>query len=746
MKIDKSKYIGRFCDEASDHLKKIGDGLLKLEKDQNDAETMNQIFRSAHTIKGSARMLGLSKISEVSHKLEDALEAVKKGELKLAQWQFSAIFSSLDALSAVVADVRKNHNDSGFDNEAVIKSLVAALKGEEPPTPAAKQESRPEPSVPPPPTIAEKPPRPEPQEQKKAAVQEDETLRINASKLDETIKIMGEIIASQSRLKEHGNALEELIKAMRRAIESLPERAGTSAQEQAEYEDAKGALMAALNAERLFLGGYKNDVAYQSILTDQLMERGARLRMLPLSTIFDSFHRYVRDIAVSINKSVELKITGGDTELDKKIIENIGDPLMHMIRNCIDHGLETPEARKKAGKPAAGAITIAAGHEGGAVFIHVSDDGDGIPLEKIKQKAVEKRIHTPEALEQLSEAEIINLIFRPGFSTSTFITDISGRGVGMDVVRQNIVEKLKGSISVTTAEGKGTDFHITLPLTLAIMRVFLVSAANTVFGIMVASVEEVMKIRKTDVIAVVDKRAIRLREQLVPLVDLSALVGMSVKGSGSSEDLNVVVLISSGEKLAVVVDAMISEEDMEIKPLPSHLKKVPLISGVAMTGKNEIALVINTPRLFSASKNVKEAEQVAGAGKTGGEREINILVVDDSVNTRDIEKSILESYGYKVNVAADGMEAFEKAQNFNYDLVVTDVEMPILDGFSLTEKLRKDANYKHTPIIIVSSRDKDEDKRKGVQAGANAYIIKGSFDQSNLLDTVRTLLDVNMPS
>jgi CheY-like chemotaxis protein/chemotaxis signal transduction protein len=314
----------------------------------------------------------------------------------------------------------------------------------------------------------------------------------------------------------------------------------------------------------------------------------------------------------------------------------------------------------------------------------------------------------------------------------------------MDVVRQNVVEKLKGSIFVTTVEGKGTDFHITLPLTLAMMRVFLVSIGEMVFGLMVNSVEEVMKIRKSEVIAVVDKKAIRLREQLVPLVDMASLVDLPVKSSASSDELNIVVLLSSGEKLAVAVDSMISEEDMEIKPLPSHLRKVALVSGVALTGKNEIALVLNTPRIFTASKNVKGVQQSSSANKS--DREINILVVDDSVNTREIEKSILESYGYKVNVAADGMEAYEKAQGFNYDLVVTDVEMPILDGFSLTEKLRKEAAYKHTPIIIVSSRDREEDKRKGIQAGANAYIVKGSFDQSNLLDTVQTLLDVASPA
>ena len=755
MKIDKTKYIGRFCDEATEHLKKISDGLVTLEKVQDDAETMNLIFRSAHTIKGSGRMLGLSRIGAVAHILEDVLETVKKGELKLTQAQFSVLFNAVDAASAALVDVRQSQSDTGFDHEPVLASLSGILKGDEPQKDIAvlEQTASGHPAAPPlgaalPETpLSSSPGKPYTATsvvQREAAAKTDETLRISASKLDEAIKIMGEIISSQSRLREHGNTLESILKNLRRAIETLPENIGKDKHEQNAYEETKAALASSANSIQQLWAEYKNDVAYQSILTDQLIDRGSRLRMLPISTILDTFPRYARDLAVSCNKTIELKITGGETELDKKVIENIGDPLMHMIRNCIDHGIESAEQRKKSGKPETGNITIAAGYEGGSVFVHISDDGGGIPLDKVRQKAMNKRIHTPEALNQMPEQDVINLIFMPGFSTSNFITDISGRGVGMDVVRQNVVEKLKGSISVTTEAGKSTDFHITLPLTLAMMRVFLVSLGDMVFGIMVNSVEEVIKLKKTEVIAVVDKKAIRLREQLVPLVELSALVGLHGKSIDSTDDLNLVVLTSSGQKLAVVVDSMINEEDMEIKPLPAHLRHVPLVSGVALTGKNEIAMVLNTPRLFSASRNVNTVEFTAATGNNGA-RAINILVVDDSVNTREIEKSILESYGYIVSVAADGMEAYEKAQSFNYDLVVTDVEMPVMDGFSLTEKLRKVDNYKRTPIIIVSSRDRDEDKRKGVQAGANAYIVKGSFDQSNLLDTVQTLLDVSIP-
>lgn len=754
MKIDKTKYVSRFCDEATEHLKKISDGLVQLEKAQDDSETLNVIFRSAHTIKGSGRMIGLSKISEVAHQLEDILDSVKKGELRLKQAQFNMLFGAVDATSAAIVAVRQTQNDSSFDHEPVLKSLADILREEGSPgnIATAKQADTPRPALLPASAAQPEPPpffepndlSPSPPAAQQAAAKADETLRISAAKLDETIKIMGEIISSQSRLREHGNTLESILKSLRVTVEAMPENISNSGHEQEVYGKTKCALATSLNTIRQFLAEYKNDVAYQSILTDQLMERGARLRMLPISTILDAFPRYARDIAVACGKSIELRITGGETELDKKIVENIGDPLMHMIRNCIDHGIESAEQRKESGKPETGCITIAAGYEGGSVFVHVSDDGGGIPLDKIRQKAIDKRIFSPEALSQMSESDTIKLIFRPGFSTSSFITDISGRGVGMDVVYQNVVEQLKGSIVVSTEAGKGTGFHINLPLTLAMIRVFFVSLGDRVFGVMVSTVEEVMKLKKADIIDIVDKKAIRLREQLVPLVELSALVGLTGQKHESSDELNLVVLNSSGEKLAVVVDSMISEEDMEIKPLPRHMKHVPLVSGVALTGKNEIALVLNTPQIFSASRNMSVAKSSSATG-ANGMRDTYILVADDSVNTREIEKSILESYGYKVDVAADGMEAYERAQNFNYDLIVTDVEMPVLDGLSLTGKLRQNARYKHTPIIIVSSREREEDKRKGVQAGANAYIVKGSFEQSNLLETVRVLLDAPKP-
>ena len=356
----------------------------------------------------------------------------------------------------------------------------------------------------------------------------------------------------------------------------------------------------------------------------------------------------------------------------------------------------------------------------------------------MKEKALQKKLYDKETLNAMPAGEILNLIFRPGFSTSSFITDISGRGIGMDVVKDTIAVQLKGSIHMRTEAGKGTTFHIKLPLTLAIMRVFLVTAGDALFGLMVDSIVEVLKIKRSEVIDVVDKKAIRLREKLLPVVELRSI--LSLPNDAAGEDPTMVILSYGEEMLGVVVDSLISEEDMGIKPLPQHMKNSGLVSGVSVTGKNDIVVVLDTSKVFAMAKDVKTS--IAAKAMGSARKEVHILVVDDSVNTREIERSILESYGYHVDVATDGLDGYEKSQSFQYDLIVTDVEMPRMDGFSLTERLRKDDAYKHTPIVIVSSRDKENDKRRGMQAGADAYIVKGSFEQSNLLSTIQTLVEM----
>lgn len=744
MKIDKTKYIARFVAEAVDHLKNMNDGLLALEKNSAEQESLNLVLRSAHTIKGSSRMLGLSLIGELAHKLEDALEVLKTEQRGPAF--FDAVFKALDLIAEMVDEV-KGGGENTQDLNDIIELLYKATQGD---TPEFKEEKLPDMSVPP--TVLEEETQPDAvkqqdeakpaesvrQQEKKLPEQQikntnADTVRIDTSKLDQATKLVGELVSNQSRLRRNLAAIEAIRRESAKNLDQVSNLAGAG---EAYQEALQSTQKINIMLRQLDLD-YKNDLVYQSLLTEELLENVSRMRMLPISTILGQFHRYVRDISASCGKKVELITEGDETELDKTIIDKIGDPLLHMLRNSIDHGIETPDDRTKARKSSTGVIKIRAGYDAGSACIDISDDGAGISIQKVKEKAVQKKLYDMATLDEMPENQIVNLIFMPGFSTSTFITDISGRGVGMDVVKNTIVEQLKGSVHVQTVAGQGSTFHIKLPLTLAIMRVFQVKVGEALIGMTVSSIAEVMKIKHDEIIDVVDKKAIRLREKLIPVVHLSSIVSLPANPAGKYA--MVLVLSHADELLGVIVDSLISEEDMEIKVLPRHMKNNGLVSGVAVTGKNDIVMVLNISKIFALAKNVRTTKAVNNA--TESARSVHILVVDDSVNTREIERSILESFGYHVDVACDGLDGYEKAQAFHYDLIVSDVEMPRMDGFSLTEKLRKDAAYKHTPIVIVSSRDKEEDKRRGMQAGANAYIVKGSFEQSNLLSTVQTLVE-----
>ncbi len=723
--------LAEFFEELGDNIDKLEKGIAQLEKSPEDMEIINNIFRELHTIKGNAAIFEFQDISKLAHSLEDLMQKVRSGLLKINTHFVDHLFEGLGYLAKLKENVAENKNEQ-IDVSAIIAKTEEYLDGPKQGKEINKEPEKPRKTTPP------KIP-PKQGTAKKTKAKSHESIRIKSSKLDETIKLMEEVISHQSRLKYQLLHLRDIENLARKNVELLnrcnDEGAFSSLNGEArKIVDTAHSLH--LKLEK-FSSSSRDDVTLQELLTEELREKALKLRTLPLSTVFDTFHRAVRDMARSMGKTINLIVEGGETELDKKMIEKIADPLLHMIRNSIDHGIENPEHRRKAGKPEIGTLKISACYEGGNVLLELSDDGGGIPLDKVKEKALQRNLFTEEKLDQMAKPEIINIIFHPGFSTNSIITDVSGRGVGMDIVRENIVDQLKGSIQVETEETRGTSFFIRLPLTLAIMRSLQVQVMDLVFAIPVNSVTEIVRTGKTELIDVLDRKAIKLRDEMIPLVKLEDVLGITGRKQPVSDELLVIIVCMGNEKLGLIVDSLIDEEDVVVKPLPSHMKDIQWVSGVTISGKNEVINVLHVPMIIHASKEMKA---LTPAKKTTKEAK-NILMVDDSISTREIEKDILESHGYKVNLAVDGLDAFEKAAEFQYDLVVTDIEMPNMDGFSLTEKLRDSDDYKHTPIVIVTSREKDEDKERGIQVGADAYIIKGSFDQSNLLETIQNLIE-----
>ncbi len=785
MAFDKKKFIHKFVDEANDHIDRLNEGLVSLESNPGDEETVSEIFRSAHTIKGSSRILGLISISVVAHKLEDALSALRDGKISQSKVLFNLLFKAADLISEFVQRVQEGEeveDDTTEICERLEKAALGELEDEavtEPPpekivekaeekessfnkiekeesleeeTPVVKttteqvslkKESSPPSDVSVPKDVSVSPSSPKPQAQKplkKPRV--SETVRVKTEKLDETVNLMGEIVSNHIRLKQNWVDINEIGKVSKKYLETF---SGFT------YEDGKLSSEDSRDLFEQFQGIYgklrqlsvwtKDVLNFQTLLTDQLREKVLKMRMLPLSTVLDAFPRMVRDISSTCNKEVNFLVEGGETELDKKIIEKIGDPLLHMIRNSVDHGIEAPADRIRDGKPEAGTIRLKASYEGGNVLLELRDDGRGIPLRKIKEKALAKKMFGEEMLNNMTENEIVNLIFRPGFSTSAAITDVSGRGVGMDVVRENIVMNLKGSIQVETVEGKGTCFFIRLPLTLAVMRVLLISVSNHKFALPLDSVKEIVKASKEQIIKVVDKRAISLRDEIIPIVNLDFALDLPVKSNGQSEEVNIVLVEMGNECLGLVVDTILSEEDMEIKSLPNHMKNNEIVSGVTLSGKNEVVLALHVPKLFFIAKD-ENPDKLTPESEVNfiEEQKHNILVVDDSESAREVQKSILESFGYKVALAVDGVDGYKVAQEKQFDLVISDIEMPRMNGFEFIKKLKMEDSYRHTPVIVVSSRNEELYKRKGMQAGADAFIVKSGFDQSKLLKMVQNLI------
>lgn len=725
MALDLKKFLERFVEEAREHLARMGAGLEALERSSSDTENINLIFRCAHTIKGSARMLKLIAISDTAHHLEDLLSVLRDGSLPYSSELGRLLFRAVDAIAALVELMPAGAPLPPAD--AALCAELAQAAGHRAPVlaesnePAPRQAAEPdEPAM----SVMSAAPASAP-----IASKSPETVRIRLSKLDELIKLMGEVVASHARARQRLADLREL--EFKRHGKEQAALAGNPAwrHQQAQLHQFSLAL--------------RDDVQTQELLMDELHSKILIMRMLPLAMVFDPVGRMLRELAPAMGKQVECIILGSEMELDRQIIDKLGEPVMHLLRNALDHGIEPPAERLAAGKPASGKITLIARQEGGAMLIEISDDGAGINQDQLCQKALRLGLLSAERRTAMAPEEILDLIFLPGLSTSPIITDISGRGVGMDVVKRCIVDELQGEISIATHPGLGSTFTLRLPMSLALMRVLLVTAGGIAFGFIAQNVVELLRVLETDFLLIGERRVVIIRNEFVPVVTLATLLNLPSEAADSgltdahSSGCLLLVLRVRNEKLALLIDTLADERDMVVKPLPPHMQGLPMVSGMVTTGKDELVNILHVPALLEqARRRVLEP----AAKKHLAHQAARILVVDDSLNTREIEKDVLEAHGYQVTLAEDGQDGLRKALADDFDAILTDIEMPNMDGFTLTERLRQEEKYRAVPIIIITSRAKDEDKRRGVQAGADAYIVKGDFEQSNLVEILHKLL------
>jgi len=590
------------------------------------------------------------------------------------------------------------------------------------------------------------------------AVVED-TIRVGTSKIDSLMARSGELLVAGLKIDQRLHELAEI----NHSIEDWnrewlkAKSAHSTLFHDSDSETLRPLIrLLDLNQERLknlaiqvgeLHRGFAGDALHLARVTNDLGEGVMKVRMLPVSTVFDAFPRLVRDLARENGKEVELQMEGTETELDRKVLEEIRDPLIHLLRNAVDHGIEKPEARLKAGKPARGNITLKAFQKGNSIVIEASDDGGGINRDKVRQVAVKNGLLTPDEADALSNDEAIQLIFTPGFSTSPTVTGTSGRGVGMDVVRRN-VEALQGLVDVESVFGQGTTIALTLPLTLATTQELLVQVGDQTYGIPIAAVERILRISPKDIASVAGRRAIVVDSEPVSLVRLAEVLERpnAEQQVGADEKMPAVILGSARRRIAFLVDNVVGQQESVIKGLGKQLARVRNVAGATILGSGQVIMVLNPVDLMksvrgSVSRVVAAPQVSAATAKTKKVKQSSVLVVDDSLSTRTLEKSILETAGYRVTVATDGVEALSLLRsNGSVDLIVSDVLMPHMDGLELTATVKKDPNLKKIPVVLVTSLDSQADRERGLEVGADAYIVKSKFDQSNLLETIAQLV------
>ena len=828
--IDDQELWALFRAEAEEHLQLLDAGLLRLEKDAGNPNTIEAIFRSAHSLKGTARMMAADEIQNLAHVFEDALlGAVRRGE-QLEEAVIEQLYAALDALRASVMAALSGQTQNTSPKNSPISPQAETISGknaliseqnegiskrnalileqnegisernegiskrngsvseqngsvlERNETVPKQNEDVPKQNG----NVSEQ--NGDVSEQNASVAERDgdvssgigttsalaagatdadqtalapawkiETMRVNTARLDGLLSMAGELVVSTKRAARAKAEIERVQELREEALKLRLDQKRVLRAIEAELGDKP--IMREL--ERLFEGlGAKWEQA--GAVTDRMMsaqEDMARLenvvgdleaairavRLLPLSTLFGQFPRSVRDLAKLQGKRVELVIEGAETLADKRVLEELKDPLMHMVRNAVDHGIETPETRTERGKTPAATLVLRGSQSASHVNIELEDDGRGLDVKAIGASALKKGLVSASELEAMTARQIQDLIFAPGFSTAAQVTDVSGRGVGLDVARENVA-RLRGTIEVESRPGRGCTFRLILPLTLATTRVLLVRARGQTFALSIERVARVFLLERGARFSLQSRPNFSLDGEPVPFADLGDLLQIPANSGRQNADEAVpcVVLSEGGERLGLCVDAVIEEQEIILKPPCAALEHLRHVAGATILETGDVCLLLAPAALMALAHNqgVARAPQSAVSSGVPSERAQakSLLLVEDSLVTRTQEKRILENAGYVVTTAVDGLDGWGKLVGGEFDGIVSDVEMPHLNGFDLTARVRSQPKYDELPVVLVTSLASDADRRRGLEVGANAYIAKGDFDQKALLETLKLLV------
>ena len=764
---DMKEIMEDFLIEAFELIEQIDHDLVELEANPEDLELLNRIFRVAHTVKGSSSFLNFDVLTELTHHMEDVLNKARKGELKITPDIMDVVLESVDMMKGLLESIRDNGSDAaaGIDIKNICVRLTQISEGEAPSAaleapaaaPAPEPVKEPEPVAPaeeaapevsdaelsklsdseveaeierllkvrkaedqarraskgiapkspeeiaPATSAAPAPaPKPAPSRERDAdkkvpaansssAVAQEQTIRVEVKRLDHLMNLIGELVLGKNRLLKIYDDVEE------------------------RYEGEK------------FLEELNQVVSSLSLVTTDIQLAVMKTRMLPIAKVFNKFPRMIRDLSRDLGKQIDLEISGEETELDKSIVEEIGDPLVHIIRNSCDHGIEDPETRKAMGKPEKGLVQLKAYNEGNHIVVEIVDDGKGLDADMLKAKSIEKGIITEREADAMSEKEAFGLIFKPGFSTAAKVTNVSGRGVGMDVVKTNI-EKLNGIIDIESEVGKGTVMKLKIPLTLAIIQSLLVGTQEEFYAIPLASVLETVRVPIDDIYTIDGKNVLRLRDEVLSLVRLSDVFGVNKVFDGGDQTYVVIIGVAEA-KLGIIVDTLVGQEEIVIKSMGDYLQNIPGIAGATIRGDGRVTLIIDVGAMMEMAKDIKvniRAEMEDSTKAKEKPSDYKVLIVDDSKMDRTIMQKSLEPIGVTIIEATNGVEALNiiKSGEHAFDAVLIDIEMPRMDGYTLAGEIRKYSKYRTLPLIAVTSRTSKTDRLRGVEVGMTEYITK----------------------
>ena len=746
-----------FRQEAEGQTAILNDGLLAIEREPASAESLEALMRAAHSLKGAARIVQIDPIVHLAHAMEDVFVAAQEGKLTLASEHVDVLLRATDLLTGI-ATVEEAEAPNWLAEKAegmagLARDCTALLT--RPAGPPRPPETKPGPSPEPPPAKAEEPqPEPTAHDSKPASAEsQDRVVRVTAEHLNRLMGLAGECLVEAGLLEPMaGNLLS--LKAAQRRLGQLLERLQETIEERGETVANYPSLFEArqrLGACRDMLGDSIGDFEMFSRRLQNLTERLYRevigSRMRPFADGARGFPRMIRDLARNLGKKVRLDIIGLATEVDRDILEKLEAPLNHILRNAVDHGVDPPEERKAAGKPAEGLVRIEARHQAGMLSVTVSDDGQGIDLDKLRARVVERELSTAEMAAGMSEAELLEFLFLPGFSTAGAVTETSGRGVGLDVV-QSMVQEVGGLVRVTTSAGRGTAFHLQLPITLSVLRTLLVEISGEPYAFPLARIDRIIMLPRDQLLQLEDRQYCQVDGDNVGLISAHQVLEREETAS-HADSVPVLVISDRLDRYGIVVDRFLGERDLVVRPLDPRLGKVRDLNAAALMEDGTPALIVDVDdmvrsidTLLSGGRLRRLGGRVEQAEEAGRKR---VLVVDDSLTVREVERKLLENNGYEVDVAVDGMDGWNALRTGHYDLVITDVDMPRMNGIELVTQIKQDARLRYLPVMIVSYKDREEDRQRGLDAGANYYLTKSSFHDETLLTAVVDMIGEATP-